>query len=237
MPSEPLGTPPVSSGTDPNAHARCARTVGCDDGTLLAHRFRRVAGDALLGGHHQECLAAQSHQLSMPRRMPLPCDAVPPLVRRVGGASPHARNRAERIQIARIVQVVRQSPTIRTPRPIGAVVRASQRLREGCSDESRRWAPNGAADAPLSRGFASAAPIRLGAGHTPSNEKRLRRNSRARSGEWSGGKSRARSRTESRAWSVTEPSRVVDRVPSRVLTPVSLPVTDRAAPPLAPQSR
>ncbi len=67
-------------------------------------------------------------------------------------------------------------------------------------------------------------------------KQRLRRNSRARSGERSGGKSRARSRAYSRAWSVTATGRVVGRVPSRVLLPVSLPVTDRAAPPLAPQS-
>ena len=67
------------------------------EGALDAGSSWRVTAGALLGSRQPECLAAQGYKLGVISIMAVPCDSVPPLVRRVGVASPNARDGAKRV--------------------------------------------------------------------------------------------------------------------------------------------
>jgi hypothetical protein len=72
-----------------------SQTLGSmTDGALVASSSGRATAGALLTGHYGKRLAAQGYKLGVIPLVALPCDAVPPLIRRVGGASPNARDRA-----------------------------------------------------------------------------------------------------------------------------------------------
>ena len=85
--------PPVSSRTDPTVLA--SHILGSmTNGALVASSSGRATAGALLTGHYGKCLAAQGYKRGGIPLVALPCDAVPPLIRRGGEASPNAGNRA-----------------------------------------------------------------------------------------------------------------------------------------------
>ena len=64
------------------------------NGALDASASWRGAAGALLTARHPKCHSAQGYKLGVLRLVTLPCDAVPPPVRRNGETSPNARNGA-----------------------------------------------------------------------------------------------------------------------------------------------
>lgn len=190
--------------------------------------------------------------------MPVPGDAVPPSMRGIGRACPDAFDGMERIGSHGVMrgQEVDQSEScpVRAcalPHIANGVHCTSRTFAVGrsdrCVNQGARLASPPLGQPPLvpdvtEWGGRCASVPRVSSGRPfwfrwQTTEQRRRRNSRVRSGVRSGGKSRARSRAYSRACGVTAAGRVVGRVSSRVLPPVSLPVANRAAPPLAPQSK